>query len=101
MGILHICELGENFEHVVKEFEFDELLKLDDDMGTKYCTMFSFNLRKNGCSRWVCVLINTGGGYSDNSYAVYNGKKYTGYEGFCKLIVVLEQEKIAKMLDTV
>lgn len=36
----------------------------------------------------------------DKSWIEYKGQRYSGIDGFKKLIIVLEQEKVAKLLDT-
>lgn len=98
-GKLHIYDLSDTLERQEWEIEFDELVALTETESTLW-VMFTFGMRTGPGVMWKSVMITYNGkAYGDKTYAVYDGKEYSGIDGFRRLEIAMEQEKIRGLLD--
>lgn len=108
-GVLNICKLDADLNRTSEKLEFDDIVELDEDeVASPFkggvppsFIMFTFTLLRNGCYDYRSIMLSSNSvlDYSNKSYVIYGNKKYTGCDGFKQLKIVLEQEKVAKLLD--
>lgn len=101
-GVLNICKLDSELNRTSEKLKFDDIVELDENEVPPSFIMFTFTLLRNGCHDYRSIILcsNSDKDYSNKSYVIYGNKKYTGCDGFKRLKIVLEQEKVAKLLNT-